>query len=429
MPSEQQHSAAKISPPVPLENRNHGVTMSKGIRAARIPMSLMSVVFAISCGGGGGTDLGGQLSGGGGGVTLSFTNGQAAAVVVGQTSFNLSDTGSDANSMNQPYGNVFVANGQLFVPDHVNDRVMVFSSVPTLNGANAAFALGQPNLTTVGGNGVSATALNNPTGLVIANGQLFVSEKGNNRVSIYNAVPTASPGTINVVLGQPNKTSQSVNCTSTGLSAPEGVWVAGGKVVVADSENHRVLIWNTLPTVDAQAANLVLGQGNSFTACTANQGGAASRFTLNRPSAVWTDGTRLVVVDTNNHRVLLWDTFPTISGQGPDRVLGQADFASAAANRGLVTAANTLNLPIGGAFVRNNQLFVTDSGNNRTLIWNTFPVTNGQAADNVIGQLNTANNGPATVSTRLDSPTGVAAFGSQLFVTDLLNHRVLIYND
>ncbi len=268
-----------------------------------------------------------------------------------------------------------------------------------------------------------------PGGPVVSGGRLFVSEFSNNRVSIYNTLPSGSPGTIDVVLGQVDKTTGAPGaCDAVGMDVPEAVWSVGSKIIVPDGNHHRVLIWNSIPTVDGTPADLVLGQADMIS-CAQNRGGAAAGNTLSLPSAVWSDGTRLVVSDTLNSRVLIWNTFPTSNGQAADLVLGQADFLGTTDNRGGAPAANTLSFPQLGLSVLNNQLFVADTYNHRILIWNSFPTSNGQAANAVIGQVNFANNGTGTTATTLNQPSGVFALGTQLFITDTMNNRILIYND
>ena len=68
------------------------------------------------------------------------------------------------------------------------------------------------------------------------------------------------------MIGQANFGTRDSACTATGLSAPETISVAQGKLVVADSSNARVLIFNQIPTTNGHKANIVLGQGN-FTTC------------------------------------------------------------------------------------------------------------------------------------------------------------------
>ena len=198
-------------------------------------------------------------------------------------------------------------------------------------------------------------------------------------------------------------------------------------MVVTDSANNRVLIWNSIPTIDGTAADLVLGQ-TSMTSCAANAGVPASASTLSNPGGAWTDGTRLVVNDASNNRVLVWNSFPTSNGQAADLVLGQANFTSVAVNQGGGASAGTMNSPFGGVYVNNGQLFVADNRNNRVLVWNSFPTINGQAADMVFGQVNFTATGYATSATTLRGPSGVYVSGTQLFITDSSNDRVLIYN-
>ena len=44
---------------------------------------------------------------------------------------------------------------------------------------------------------------------------------------------------------------------------------------------------------------------------------------LNHPTKVTTDGTRLIVADTYNHRVLIWNKIPTENYSPADVVIGQ----------------------------------------------------------------------------------------------------------
>ena len=44
------------------------------------------------------------------------------------------------------------------------------------------------------------------------------------------------------------------------------------------------------------------------------------RFSPSCPWGVWSDGERLVVTDTREGRILVWESFPSGAGDGPDHV-------------------------------------------------------------------------------------------------------------
>lgn len=265
--------------------------------------------------------------------------------------------------------------------------------------------------------------------------RLAVADRTNSRVLIYDSLPTSTGTEPNLVLGQPDFTSVSTDCSATGLIYPSDVFIGHGKVIVVDTSGNRVLIWNTLPTTHGAAADLVLGQ-RSFTTCQSNDSNGdgtgeafAAASTLALPSGVWTDGTRLLVADTANSRVLLWNQFPTTNAQPADVVIGQPDFTS----RRSATTANGLAAP---SFVNSTgqQIFVADSQNNRVTLWNQFPTVNNVAATTVLGQADFASSwlndppGSSTTSARrLSRPAGMLLAPPYLVVSDYGSNRLLVF--
>ena len=82
---------------------------------------------------------------------------------------------------------------------------------------------------------------------------------------------------------------------------------------MADTDNNRVLIWNSFPTANFTPTDIVLGQGD-FTHKTRNdldqdgtEDGQASAQTLNGPSGISQSGNQLIVVDGNNNRYLIFN--------------------------------------------------------------------------------------------------------------------------
>ncbi len=95
---------------------------------------------------------------------------------------------------------------------------------------------------------------------------------------------------------------------------------AGGRWIEA---NNRVLIWNNIPTSNGTPADVVIGQAD-FTSSDNPEPPTAQSF--NQPGDVASDGTSLFVEDSSNNRILVFSPFPTSSNLAASVVLGQADF-------------------------------------------------------------------------------------------------------
>ncbi|WNG61205.1 hypothetical protein F0U59_45735 [Archangium gephyra] len=358
---------------------------------------------------------------------------QAASVVIGQQDFtsgfpHQADT-AGANTLSGPLGNPVLAGGRLYLSDQNSSRVLGFNGVPSANDASAALVLGQPDFTSTEA-GSGQENLDGPAGLASDGTRLAVADYRNNRVLLYPALPASTGATPTLVLGQPALDTHAEGCGRDDLRLPKDVFIGHGKVLVADSGNNRVLVWNTFPTANAAPAELVLGQ-QSFESCAPNdatgdgtEDATPSASTFFSPTGVWTDGTRLAVVDTANSRVLLWNRFPTVNGQAADVVLGQADFTS----RGRGTTASSLRIP---SYIASTglQLFVADNQNNRVLAWNQFPTANGVAADLVLGQPDFTSDTEASPpnASGFSQPAGILLAWPQVVVPDASNNRVLVF--
>jgi hypothetical protein len=383
-------------------------------------------------------------------ATIKLTNFQAASVVIGQVNFsggmvNQGMSNPTAATVSGGFGPVAIGpTGALYLSDYSNQRVLGFLAVPSSNDAQADFVLGQPNFTSVG-QGNAANQFGGPQSPVIFQKKLLVADFFNSRILVWKKAPKSDQVAANVVIGQANFGTQDFACTATGLNAPETIAVAQGKLVVADSSNARVLIFNQIPTTNGHKANIVLGQGNFTTCVTLNNGkgvsGSPTAANFSYPAGVWTDGTRLVVTDEDENRVLIWKKFPTKNFQRADIVLGQPNFTSNVVNNtgsnvsGPPSAKN-LNMPYNGVFSNGTQLFVDDQKNERILVWNKFPTKNFAPANFVIGQPNFTCGVPNNDGTgchqglpsanNLQDPTGVFQIKNKLIVTDG-NARYLIY--
>ncbi|HEY4392663.1 MAG TPA: hypothetical protein VGP64_01310 [Polyangia bacterium] len=395
--------------------------------------------FAGAAGGGFAGAAGGGFAGAGGAGGAASGSFLPAVTVIGQASFttNAAPGAAGAATTDSPVGSAAFDGTRLFTPDTYTNRVLGFASVPTTNGASATMVLGQAAATT-GKAGTSAASAYLPQSLHADGTTLAVADAGNNRVMLFPLGALASGAATSVVVGWPGVGAAAKGCAADRLRAPAAAFIVGGKLLVADRRNNRVLIWNKVPTDTGVAADSVLGQ-STMTSCVSNdsaQNGVSappSAQTLSGPADVWSDGTRVLIADRGNNRVLVWSTFPTKSGVAADVVIGQTNFTLARDT----ASASVLKQPTAVAF-DGTRLYVADSGHNRVLGWTGIPTSNGAAASLVIGQgsftlaaanddAQTGTDGTAPTARTLAYPTGVAIAGNALVVSDALNRRLLVY--
>ncbi|WP_244242796.1 hypothetical protein [Leptospira bouyouniensis] len=369
-------------------------------------------------------------------TAVIFSNFQSADIVIGQPDFVTKNSILSGASLNQP-GPVTVSGNKLYISDSRNHRILGYHQIPSLNGATADFVIGQADfVSTYVAVPPTATSFRYLWTITSSNDKFFVADTVNNRHLIYNSLPTSNVAA-DVVLGVSGfATVGGGTCSNTDLSSSEGVSTANGKLFVADEGHHRVLIWNTIPTSNHTPADVVLGQAD-FTSCNPNRGGPTpTASSLSTPGGVWSDGTRLFVADSFNGRVLVWNAIPTTNGQPADIVLGQSNMESAVSSTsgGGFQVGGVYNV-----FSNGVQLVIGDANNNRVLIWDSIPSVNGQPADKVLGQSNFTNNaanddgqtgvdGVNPTARTLSNPYGVYLVGKQLFVSDFGNNRILIFN-
>ncbi len=358
------------------------------------------------------------------------TSGDTADRVLGQALFTTDAVGSTTAEFNAPFGVEvfptslnFSSGESIFVSDSNNDRISVFSfSVGLSNGASADSVFGASGAP-------SDNTLNLPGRVSLSAGSasyLFVADTGNHRVMQFPVSAGVVAGTASAEQGQPSFLTAKPNGHT--MNEPTDVCFVGGAMVVADCQNNRVLIYSSTPTSGDPDPDVVLGQPNLFDT-SSNQGlGSPTASTLREPCSVATDGTRLLVSDSGNNRILIWNSIPTVTETPADLVLGQADMISGSPNSGGISAS-TLDSPA-GLSVSGNSLFVCDQDNHRVLIWSDLTVLiNGAMADFVLGQDDFSsrfpNHGDVVTASTLHSPADVLLAGGYLFVADSGNHRIL----
>jgi len=410
-----------------------------------------------------------------------FYSSQAARLVIGQNPFTNAYPGASDVLLGSITGvayaadTLIVADGNNIGGTPVNHRVLIYrnvssfipdrKSMPPLSDprcpacvGRADVVLGQPDFTTTELKPAAQNTLRNPLGVAYNGRVLAVADTDNNRVLIWRSLPTSNQQPADFVVGQKDFTSAEPSLSQTGLRGPNGVFLDDSDGLwVADTGNNRVLYFGPI-TQNGQAAKLVLGQPDF------NTDQQRTRFpeyiskadSMLAPSSVWVGAGKLIVADLGLSRVLIWNSIPTSNGAAANVVVGQPnlnfpEFKSGGTPTNKVLCpsngtdsdgnptyparcAATLDMPR-AVLSDGTRLFVADSGNDRVLIWNQIPAENGQPADIVLGQLSfelnqSSDSGEPRRVAATDSfktPTSLAYDGTNLYVSDTYNRRVLVY--
>jgi uncharacterized protein (TIGR03437 family) len=409
----------------------------------------------------------------------TYLTGQAARAVIGQTTFD-GQTPGTTNTNFGGIGGLAYANNTLFATDANrlgllpnNNRILIFDNIqqqlPADNaeiapytgrcpvcGGIASLVLGQPDFITAAQiTPPTQTSLRTPTAVASDGQNVAVADTANNRILIWRSIPTVNGQPADIVLGQPNFSTVGRNVVAANtLRGPQGVWLQNGKLFVADTQNNRILIWNSVPTQNNQSPDLVLGQPNFVSAPPINQTSTTLPTTANimlSPVSVSSDGTHLFVADLGYNRVLIWNQIPTQTQQPADVEIGQLNFQNSIANDATELCASTgtdssgnpiypalcaatMNFPRYVLADSAGRLYVADGGNDRVLVYNTIPTQNAARADAILGEPDEFSDVYTNADTNITSaanstptPTSLAWDGHNLYVADSTNYRILVF--
>ncbi|MEZ4743728.1 MAG: hypothetical protein R3B45_15005 [Bdellovibrionota bacterium] len=381
-------------------------------------------------------------------VDISGVGGLVANTVIGQDSLLAGNTlankgGSlcSSETVNNPLG-LEVEEQFLYLADNKNNRVVVYDLMDSTGSAIHSYG-GDLNGACVGNVSLTASVVNLPFSVSVTGNMLYALSSFDRRVLVWDDVDNI---VADRVVGQASFDSNAMELSQVGFNRPFDVISTADYFLISDKDNNRVLYFDKIPSgvegtssADRIAADAVIGQSD-FTSGLANRGSNPTALSLNKPTGLLVVNGKLLIADTSNNRILLYDRLPMAGENSLSAtvVIGQNEFNESTPNHfGLNTiTAKGLNNPI-GMDSDGKRLFVVDQVNNRVLIWLSIPTTNFQKADLVFGQedckTGTANqqmvgstlqeNQPLDRS--LKNPTDLKIYNNTMYISDSGNNRII----
>jgi DNA-binding beta-propeller fold protein YncE len=421
--------------------------------------------------------------------TTSITNGQNATALIGQADYTSSIADTTASNFDYSEGvAVDITGHRLFVSEQNNSRVLEFN----LNSTNlpidgvADNVIGQLDFTSnewrasywdtdsvANGQGVMFDPTNNylyisnwsidrigifdvstittgedvvdllgmdrytsDTVIDTVHHRLFVAESHGNRVMVYNLDSNNNlvDATPDNVIGQTTFASQVSGTTASRLLCSHTCSLDYDSdrniLFVGDSMNGRVMLFDLSHGVtNGMNASYVLGKPD-FTTNTCE--GATQKSLCRLSSSVSYDSVnkRLFVAEYTNNRVMVFDLTTLASYKTASYVIGQPDFTTTAA--GLTASQMTLGYSGMKFDSATQRLYVTDSANNRVMVFNASPgsIANGMNASYVIGQSDFVSGSSGMSQKDLSYPQGIVLDSprQELYVFDWGGQRILRFD-
>ncbi len=289
----------------------------------------------------------------------------------------------DPRKFMQPHS-IWATESHLYVTDFLNHRLLIYDTLKPESKDEPR------EITHVGG--ADPDTINAPSNVVVCNGRCYLTDFGNKRLLIYDKpVPEDgdAPIVINTIKGAEPETFNSAN----------GLFITKDAVYMTDSFQHRLIVWDTPVPEDGQKAHVFRRLGGDiepnrlknfrsvyvvggrcylddhdnnrllvFDSPLPKDGdvpvviekiGGVEPDTFHSPVDIWSTEKHLLVIDYNNHRILIYDTFDLVDGLAPAGVIDSP---------GREVRLDCLRRPR-DMFISDDYLYVTGFHTSRLLIF------------------------------------------------------------
>ncbi|GAB3991183.1 hypothetical protein GCM10028807_20710 [Spirosoma daeguense] len=302
-----------------------------------------------------------------------------------------------------PYGVAVDGSGNLYIADQNNHRIRKVSpsgEVTTVAGNRI------PGFSGDGGQATSAQ-LSTPTSVIVDGlGNLYIADRGNNRIRRVGTTGVISTVSGTITAGYSGDGGPAANAQ---LDSPSSVVRdASGNLYIADTGNHRIRKISTSGVITTVAGSSTAGHGGD--------GGPATSAQLYVPSGIAVDGSgNLYIADYFNHRIRKVNTsgvISTIAGTGTAGYNGDGIAATTAQLR------NPTKLTVDAS----GNLYIADQFSHRVRKVNPSGIISTVAGTGTLGY---SGDGLAATSAQVYNPSDVALDGSgNLYIADSQNNRI-----
>lgn len=198
-------------------------------------------------------------------------------VVAGETGV----SGATLNRFVVPYGVTVDSQKNIYVSDHYNHRIMLWAE----NATSGILIAG------TGSDGSGSMELRYPVGLFLdeTNSLLYVADKDNHRIQRFNLTGIPPYNGTTVAGGNGNGVG------SNQLYQPTDIWVSkkAEAIYIVDSSNHRIQLWS----LGATSGITVVGDPNGNSGIDSTHLMTPTAFIINK------NETRMYVTDVGNGRI------------------------------------------------------------------------------------------------------------------------------